>query len=101
MFVSGLAMFAAAPVAGRLAGRVDPRYLLIVGFLAFAVGTWGMTGITSDWDFWELLWPQIFRGAGMMLAIVPITHVAIGTLPLQGIKKASGPLHLLRELRGA
>src|SRR4030081_471806 len=90
MFVSGLAMFATAPVAGRLAGKVDPRSLLIVGFLAFAVGTWGMTGITSDWDFWELLWPQIFRGAGMMLAIVPITNVAIGTLPLQGLENAAG-----------
>src|SRR3982074_2166528 len=44
MFVSGLAMFATAPVAGRLAGKVDPRYLLIVGFLAFAVRPRGMTG---------------------------------------------------------
>ncbi|HKC33866.1 MAG TPA: MFS transporter, partial [Xanthobacteraceae bacterium] len=101
MFVSGLAMFATAPVAGRLAGKVDPRYLLIVGFLAFAVGTWGMTGITSDWDFWELLWPQIFRGAGMMLAIVPITNVAIGTLPLERIKNASGLFNLMRNLGGA
>jgi DHA2 family multidrug resistance protein len=101
MFVSGLAMFATAPVAGRLAGKIDPRYLLIVGFLAFAVGTWGMTGITSDWDFWELLWPQIFRGAGMMLAIVPITNVAIGTLPLERIKNASGLFNLMRNLGGA
>src|SRR6267378_852897 len=90
-----------ALMAGRLAGKVDPRYLLIVGFLAFAVGTWGMTGITSDWDFWELLWPQIFRGAGMMLAIVPITNVAIGTLPLERIKNASGLFNLMRNLGGA
>jgi DHA2 family multidrug resistance protein len=101
MFVSGLAMFATAPVAGRLAGKVDPRYLLIAGFLAFSVGTWQMTGLTRDWDFWELLWPQIFRGAGMMLAIVPITNVAIGTLPLERIKNASGLFNLMRNLGGA
>ncbi len=33
MFVSGLAMFATAPVVGRLSAKYDPRFLLIGGFL--------------------------------------------------------------------
>jgi DHA2 family multidrug resistance protein len=64
VFVSGLAMFLTAPIAGRLTTKVDPRFMLAAGFLSFAVGSWLMTYITSDWDFWELVWPQIFRGAG-------------------------------------
>ena len=40
MFVSGLAMFLTAPIAGRLTGKVDPRFMLMVGFLFFALGTW-------------------------------------------------------------
>jgi DHA2 family multidrug resistance protein len=64
VFVSGLAMFLTAPIAGRLTTKVDPRFMLAAGFLSFAVGCWLMTYITSDWDFWELVWPQIFRGAG-------------------------------------
>src|SRR3979409_329203 len=43
MFVSGLAMFLTAPLAGRLTPKVDPRFLLMAGFLAFALGTWQMT----------------------------------------------------------
>ena len=35
MFVSGLAMFATAPIAGRLMNRVDPRLMLMAGFLFF------------------------------------------------------------------
>ena len=38
MFVSGLAMFVTAPIAGRLMRKVDPRIMLMFGFLCFAVG---------------------------------------------------------------
>jgi MFS transporter, DHA2 family, multidrug resistance protein len=101
MFVSGVAMFMTAPVAGRLASKVDPRFMLMAGFLLFAAGSWQMTWLTKDWDFYELLWPQIFRGIGMMLAIVPITNVAIGTLEPERVKNASGLFNLTRNLGGA
>jgi len=101
MFVSGLAMFATAPIAGQLSQRFDPRYVLMAGFLIFAVGTWQMTFVTKDWDFWELLWPQIFRGIGLMFAIVPVTNTALGTLPPDRVKNASGLFNLMRNLGGA
>jgi len=101
MFVSGVAMFMTAPVAGRLSAKVDPRFMLMVGFLLFATGTWWMTYLTKDWDFWELLWPQIFRGVGLMFSIVPITNTALGTLPPERIKNASGLFNLTRNLGGA
>ena len=43
LFVSGLVMFATAPIAGQLSQRLDPRFILIAGFLFFAIGTWQMT----------------------------------------------------------
>jgi DHA2 family multidrug resistance protein len=101
LFVSGLAMFLTAPIAGRMAAKVDPRLILMSGFLLFAFGTWWMTYLTKDWDFAELLWPQIFRGIGMMLAIVPITNTALGTLPRERVKNASGLFNLMRNLGGA
>jgi MFS transporter, DHA2 family, multidrug resistance protein len=101
MFVSGVAMFATAPIAGQLSQRFDPRTVLIGGFLLFALGTWQMTYVTKDWDFWELLWPQIFRGIGLMFAIVPVTNTALGTLPPDRVKNASGLFNLMRNLGGA
>jgi DHA2 family multidrug resistance protein len=101
LFVSGLAMFLTAPVAGRLSGKADPRLLLLAGFAFFAIGAWWMTYLTRDWDFWELLWPQIFRGVGLMLAIVSINNVALGTLPPDRVKNASGLYNLMRNLGGA
>ena len=101
MFVSGLAMFLTAPVAGQLSEKLDPRFVLMAGFMLFAVGTWQMTWVTHDWDFWELLWPQIFRGIGLMFAIVPVTNTALGTLPPDRVKNASGLFNLTRNLGGA
>jgi DHA2 family multidrug resistance protein len=101
MFVSGIAMFATAPIAGQLMQRIDPRYMLMAGFLMFAIGTAEMFYMTKDWDFWELFWPQIFRGVGLMLAMIPVTNTSLGTLPPERVKNASGLFNLSRNLGGA
>ena len=101
MFVSGLCMFVAAPVVGKLMRRVDPRLLIGLGFAGFALGTWMASGITKDWDFWELLVPQMLRGFSLMTAMVPINNVALGTLPPARLKNASGLYNLTRNFGGA
>ena len=67
----------------------------------FALGTYQMHFVTKDWDFWELFWPQVFRGIGLMASIVPVTNVALGTLPPDRVKNASGLFNLTRNLGGA
>lgn len=101
MFVSGLCMFATAPIAGRLSAKVDPRIMMAIGFTGFAAGTWIVTGITKDWDFYELLWPQVLRGCSLMLCMIPINNIALGTLPPARMKNASGLYNLTRNLGGA
>jgi MFS transporter, DHA2 family, multidrug resistance protein len=101
MFVSGACMFLMAPVAGFLSRKLDPRVMMAMGFAAFAFGTWLITGLTKDWDFWELFVPQIFRGVGLMICMVPINNIALGTLPPDRIKNASGLYNLTRNLGGA
>jgi DHA2 family multidrug resistance protein len=101
MFVSGLAMFLTAPISGRLVGKVDPRIMIALGFVLFATSTWRLTGLTRDWDYWELFWPQVLRGSGLMLAMIPINNIALGTLPAERLKNASGLFNLMRNLGGA
>jgi DHA2 family multidrug resistance protein len=101
MFVSGVAMFLTAPIVGRLMAKYDMRYLIAIGLVLFALGSYQMTWITKEYDFYELMLPQILRGAGMMLAMVPTNTIALGTLAPERVKNASGLFNLTRNLGGA
>jgi DHA2 family multidrug resistance protein len=101
MFVTGVCMFIAAPIVGRLAAKVDPRILIAIGFAGFAMGTFQASFVTKDWDFYELLLPQVLRGFSLMLCMVPTNNLALGTLPPQRLKNASGLYNLTRNLGGA
>ncbi|MDV7143426.1 DHA2 family efflux MFS transporter permease subunit [Tropicimonas sp. TH_r6] len=101
VFVSGAAMFLTAPLAGALSRRVDPRLILCLGFASFATSCWMLTGLTGEWDYWELFWPQVLRGAALMLCMVQINDLALGTLPPAELKNASGLFNLTRNLGGA
>jgi len=81
MFISGMTMFFMAPVVGRLMQKVDLRYIIAFGLVTFALGSWQMTWITREYDFYELLLPQILRGCSLMLCMIPINNIALGTLP--------------------
>src|SRR5215210_1281290 len=101
MFVSGITMFITAPIVGRLMQRVDLRLIIATGPIIFALGSYQMTWITREYDFYELLVPQILRGIGMMLAMVPTNTIALGTLAPERVKNASGLFNLTRNLGGA
>jgi MFS transporter, DHA2 family, multidrug resistance protein len=101
MFVSGATMFITAPIVGRLMLRFDMRYIIAAGLIIFALGAYQMTWITRDYDFYELMSPQILRGIGMMLAMVPTNTISLGTLPPDRVKNASGLFNLTRNLGGA
>jgi len=101
MFVSGITMFLVAPIVGRLMQKVDMRLIIAAGLIIFALGSLDMTWITRDYDFYELLVPQVLRGVGMMFAMVPTNNIALGTLAPDRVKNASGLFNLTRNLGGA
>jgi DHA2 family multidrug resistance protein len=101
MFVSGIAMFLTAPIVGRLMVKYDMRIIIAIGLVLFALGSYQMTWITKEYDFYELLVPQILRGVGMMMAMVPTNTIALGTLAPERVKNASGLFNLTRNLGGA
>jgi DHA2 family multidrug resistance protein len=90
-----------APIVGRLMQKVDMRLIIAFGLIIFALGSYQMTWITRDYDFYELLLPQILRGVGMMCAMVPTNTIALGTLEADRVKNASGLFNLTRNLGGA
>lgn len=101
MVVSGLAMFATGPFAGRLVRKVDPRVLMFTGFMLCAWGMWEAHAVTPDWGFWQFASVQAVRGVGVMLAMIASQQVTMSTLPPQMVKNASGLVNLSRNVGGA
>ncbi len=101
MVVSGLAMFATGPIAGRLVRAVDARILMFVGFMMAAWGMWDARIVTDQWGFWEFAGVQAMRGAGVMLAMIASQQVTMATLPPHMVKNASGLVNLSRNVGGA
>lgn len=101
MSVAGIAMFLAGPVAGALTRRFDPRLVVMIGLVMSASGTWLNGHLTSQSGFNELLWAQALRGSGLILTMVPVTNLALGTLPRERVANASGLFTVCRNLGGA
>lgn len=101
MVVSGLAMFATGPFAGRLVRKVDPRVLMFVGFMLCAWGMWDAHAVTEEWGFWQFAGVQALRGVGVMLAMIASQQVTMATLPPHMVKNASGLVNLSRNVGGA
>jgi DHA2 family multidrug resistance protein len=101
MFVTGLAMFISAPIAGKLSAKVDLRRMLLAGVLMFGVSLWWLGHLTNQSGFWEMLLPQALRGFSIMFVMLPTNQLALGTLPPHKLKNASGLYNLTRNLGGA
>jgi DHA2 family multidrug resistance protein len=101
MLVTGASQFLSAPIAGVIARHLDPRILICCGFSLLATSNFTLTGITADWDFEQFVLPQILRGTGFMFTIIPANLLALGTLPPERVKNASGLYNLMRNLGGA
>jgi MFS transporter, DHA2 family, multidrug resistance protein len=101
MLVTGIAQLAAAPIAGYMESRYDPRYLSAAGFALFALGLGWSAWQSRVADFDEMFWPQVLRGVAIMFCLLPPTRLALGTLTAIQVPDASGLFNLMRNLGGA
>ncbi|WP_374090928.1 DHA2 family efflux MFS transporter permease subunit [Methylomicrobium lacus] len=101
IMVTGMFQLLSAFVAGPLVKRIDSRLMLALGLSGFALGCWMNGNLTYDSGYWEFFWPQAIRGFSLMYCFLPINSLALGTLPPEEVKNASGLYNLTRNLGGA
>ena len=101
MFVTGLAMFIAAPIVGQMAQRMDIRLVLAIGLSIMSYALWLTSDLTTLSGFNEMWLALGLRGIGTMMVMVPVNQIALGTLPPARLKNASGLYNLMRNLGGA
>jgi DHA2 family multidrug resistance protein len=89
------------PIAGRLADRIDPRIPLGLGIAVYTGGTWQFSHLTLQSGYWDLFWPQIWRGIGLGLVFVPLSSTTLGSINTAKRASASGLYNLIRQLGGS
>ena len=101
MMVTGVVMFCFAPFLAWLIPNFDTRKTVFVGMILAGFGVWlnSHLSIHSDYDF--MFWPQIYRGIGLMICLIVVSHLAMSTLPLSKVADASGIYNLMRNIGGA
>jgi DHA2 family multidrug resistance protein len=101
MLVTGVSQLVAAPIAGSLESRLDPRWLSAAGFGLFTLGLGCSAFQSRVADFDEMFWPQVLRGVAIMFCLLPPTRLALGALTEAQVPDASGVFNLMRNLGGA
>jgi DHA2 family multidrug resistance protein len=101
MMVTGGAQFLTAPIAGMLSKHLGLRAMLTIGLTVLGLAIYLNSFLTAESGFAELFLPQALRGASLMFCFIPINTLALGTLPAEKVKNASGLYNLMRNLGGA
>ncbi|TAL03439.1 MAG: DHA2 family efflux MFS transporter permease subunit [Rhodospirillaceae bacterium] len=101
MMVTGATQLLTAPFATVLERRYAPRGLTFLGYGLFAAGLFINARSTPTWDFQALVPPQVLRGAGLLLCLLPTTRLALGRLPPERVAQASALFNLMRNIGGA
>ncbi|MDB4966384.1 MAG: Drug resistance transporter EmrB/QacA subfamily [Myxococcales bacterium] len=96
-----LVMFVVTPIIGRLYNRVQPRIFVAIGIICFAISTWQMSHYTLATTQRGVVWALLIQGVGFSLLFVPLTTVALSSIPRHRLADATGLNSLVRQIGGS
>jgi DHA2 family methylenomycin A resistance protein-like MFS transporter len=96
--VMGMGFALAAPVSGRLVGRVGPRGPMLAGLAAAGLATLGLLRLRPDTGTGAVWWDLALVGAGAGLCLTPMTAIAVSTVDAGSAGMASAVHNALRQV---
>jgi DHA2 family multidrug resistance protein len=99
--LGGVTMIIAAPVTTVLMARVDHRAVACVGLLISAAASLMRVGYNDQMTFWQLMWPQLAFGAGMVMSVIPLMAMSTSSLEEKDVASGAGLFNFIRTLASA
>jgi DHA2 family multidrug resistance protein len=84
-------------VVGRLASKVQPKYLIVVGAVLIAVSMYEMTNVYGDLGFWYMARSRMLLGVGLPLIFVPIMAASYDGIAQSKTDQASALMNAARN----
>lgn len=97
----GVGAILAMPIIGYLTAKIDNRWLIVSGFVMFAIASLWFGEANLSIGQWTFLWPIIISGFGSGCIFVPLSTTAMSYLRNEEIGNASGLYNLLRNVGGS
>ncbi len=101
MSPGGLVTMVMMFVAGRLSGKVQPKYLIAIGACIIALSMYLVTNIYADVGFWFLARARMLTGIGLSLVFVSITTASYDGIPSDKTDQASALINAARNTGGS
>jgi EmrB/QacA subfamily drug resistance transporter len=98
---STLMIVLVAPVAGRMADRFGPRWLIAGGLAIVSASLFSFSGIAVDSSYLDLLPGFMLLGIGIALTMSPMTSAAMNAVAVEKAGIASGVLSMFRMVGGS
>jgi DHA2 family multidrug resistance protein len=97
----GVVTMAMMFVVGRLAAKVQPKYLIIAGAVFIALSMYSMTNVYGDLGFWFMARSRMLLGVGLPLIFVPIMAASYDGIPPSKTDQASALINAARNTGGS
>jgi DHA2 family multidrug resistance protein len=97
----GVVTMAMMFVVGRLAPKVQPKYLIIAGAVIIALSMYGMTNVYGDLGFWFMARSRMLLGVGLPLIFIPIMAASYDGIPQSKTDQASALINAARNTGGS
>jgi DHA2 family multidrug resistance protein len=97
----GLVLMVLFPIAGFLAPKFDPRWLVATGFIITTWGLWRMTNINQQINFGLAVSWRACIAVGLPFLFIPINTLCYAGVPQEKNNEVSGLTSLSRNLGGS
>jgi MFS transporter, DHA2 family, multidrug resistance protein len=88
-------------VAGRLVGKIQPKYLIAAGAAIIALSMYALTNVYGDLGFWFMARSRMLFSAAFPLMFIPITAASYDGIPADKIGQASALINAARNTGGS
>ena len=95
---SGLGTMVAMLIVGRLVGKVDFRYLLVLGFGITAFSLWQMSNYSLEITTEDIMIPGFIQGLGLGIIFVPLSAATFATLTPELRSQGTAVYSLIRNI---
>jgi MFS transporter, DHA2 family, multidrug resistance protein len=88
-------------VAGRMSGKIQPKYLIAAGAIFCALSMYQLTSTYGDLGFWFFARTRMVLGLGLPLIFVPIMAASYDGVPAAKTDQASALMNAARNTGGS